>query len=149
LSITHVEDSVNPRFVDEYGPKTEVAVQQSRHACTQLTLASALGGGPLFARVANEAALGLALLDEVWHDTQGYRRKHSEGLASGRSRDSKLMTFYERRFDESFEQLQVVRRRLSGFDGNDSLEEELAQGGVLPGSLLFQLRELTSAPKLN
>lgn len=147
LSVLHVEDSVNPKFAGEYVPKTEAAVGKLRQAATQLTLASATWGAATFSQVAGEAAMALRLLDEAWHDAAKYRQRLEELKEAGKQ-DSRLAVFYKRQFDKNYETLRAVRERLCGFTGNESLEEELEQGGQLEGSLLYRLRELTSAPSL-
>ena len=92
--------------------------------------------------------MALGLLDNAWHDAAEYRKRSIELKEAGKD-SSRLATFYENQFDKNFAALQTVRERLCGFTGSESLEDELERGGQLEGSLLFRLRELTSAPSLD
>lgn len=148
LSILHVEDSVNPRFVQEYQPKTDAAVPRLRYAATQFIQVSALSHGPELSDAAGQAAMALALLDEAWHDAQEYRRRLDESDGGTRPLSPKMLEFSKHQFDKNHQLLATARERLTGFDGSDLPELELEGGGIREGSLLHRIRTLTSAAKL-
>lgn len=105
LNDTYVEDSVDPRWKDDFAPRVEAALQRLRSARSSLRKASAMGTSKA-CRLAGETAVALGVLDRSWHDAQDYRRKVN---AAGSPSERKLAEFYERMFDKSFASLLASR----------------------------------------
>lgn len=136
LSTLHVEDSVDPQFEAEYGPKTERAVTKLRAARQSILKAAALGGDPPVPELAAETAVVLNTLDHAWHDCQDYRQEILAGKKS----------VYGGLFDKAYERLKDARERLTGFPGDTSYRKQIDEGTVTEGSLLYRLREANSQP---
>ena len=145
MSATHVEDSVDPQFEAEFRPKTERAVDHLRRAREAVTRVSALGGSAELVAVARETAVSLNVLDDAWHSAQKCRIK----IVSMQGKTGPFADHYKRRFDEEFARLLAVRKALCGFGDTMLPQEEIDQGGVLPGSLLFRLRDATTIEASN
>lgn len=137
LSTTYVEDSVDPRFSPELAPVTEHSVGRLRVAKEALMRVSAMTTDGEMAGLAIEIVASLDALDESWHSSQKSRKY----LLSGKP--GKLYDFHKRQFDESFARLHESRKALCGFEW-ELRRDEIAQGGMLPGSLLFRLRGETA-----
>ena len=142
LSTMHVEDSVDPQFAGEYLPKTEHAVARARRARELLSQVAALGGAPAFGQVALDTVVALESLDHAWHQAQDARR----GLVSAKS--ERMDAFYDSQFEKEHERLSSARTRLCGFADHVLTRDEIDAGSVRAGSLLHQLREMTSRPEL-
>jgi hypothetical protein len=134
LSAIHVEDSVDPQFAGSYGPKTARAVSSLRLAQKSMNKAAALGGSLPLVEIAIETARVLAVLDDAWHSGQEYRLKLVASRTEGKA-------FYKKIFMVEYERLIQSRKALTGFDDKLQPRDEVDKGGLMPGSLLHQLRE--------
>jgi hypothetical protein len=143
LNNDHVEDSVNPRFAEDYAPKTDVALEQLRRAKASLRRASALGQIPA-CKVAAEVAITLGVLENAWNSAQDYRRQTDAARSGASPKSPRILKFYEKMFDQDFGRLLEARKVLTGFEGHEGLSEVYDAGGVLPGSLLARLQDAAS-----
>jgi hypothetical protein len=134
LSSMHVEDSVDPRFEPEYGPKTALALEKLEDARSALGRVAGLGGSAVLTEVAQETFSALSVLGDAWQQAQHYRRSIVAGGGD----------FSRKSFDHQYKRLDLVRERLCGMAA-ELPYKELDQGRVLAGSLLYRLRQATSA----
>lgn len=139
LSSMHVEDAADPKFAEEYVPRTATAMASLQTARQAITKAVALGGGESLSRITSETSDALTVLADSWEAAKAARVRI---LAAS---PGKMLTFHKSQFNRENGRLQASRLALVGFDGNDLPRDEIDQGSVLPGSLLFRLREATAA----
>lgn len=136
LSSMHVEDSVDPDFAAEYGPKTQRAVTSLAAAQKSLTQVVALGGSADLATVASDTVTALGMLGDSWERCQEYRRR----VVAAAGKPSPMT---ERRFDEEYARLNSAREALCGTAAALPWRE-IDEGVVKEGSLLSRLRSATA-----
>jgi hypothetical protein len=139
LSSIHVEDAADPKFAEEYLPRTATAMASLQQARKAIAKAVALGGGETMSRITSETSDALTVLADSWEAARAARARILT------TSPGKILTFYKSQFDREWGRLEASRLALVGFDGDDLPRDEIDQGSVLPGTLLFRLREATAA----
>lgn len=134
LGETHVEDSVDDRFADEYVPKTERAVAALGVAREKLYKVSALQGTGELATCSAEVARLLGVLLDAWEGAQNGKRWVR------RYKGETVPPWATYMFERHYRQLIDTRIALNGLNLHLH-QEELVAGGIADGSALDQLRQ--------